>query len=243
MKKIFLLVLLFAVSSSSFAHMMWIETSPTGKINQKQQVKVYFGEYAEGLFEKTAADAFKTVNKFTLWAIAPNGEKTKLETTTTATYYTATFTPKTNGSYTIVLDNNEIDVLDFTQYNFGIFKTHYHCISKVEVGTKANETANNNPEGLTLIDVSKSLHKVNGEVTLKVVYKGKALKDKEVDVILKDHWTKKVKTDAEGLIKFSLPWNTNYVVEVTNKEEVPGTYNGKEYQFIWHSTTYAILLK
>lgn len=243
MKKIFLLVALLAFSASSFAHMMWLETSPTGKTNQKQQVKVFFGEYAEGLFEKTAGDSFNKVKKFTLWAVAPNGEKTKLETIAADTYYSAYFVPTTNGTYTIVLDNNEIDVLDFTKYNFGIFKTHYHCISKVEVGTKTNETAAINPEGLTLVDVSKTLHKLNGEVTLKVLYKGKILKDKEVDLLLKDHWSKKVKTDSDGLIRFSLPWDTNYVVEVTNKEEVPGKYNGLDYQFIWHSTSYLISLK
>lgn len=243
MKKVFLLFALIAFNTVSFAHMIWIETNATGKVNQKQQLKVYFGEYAEGLTEKTAGDSFKKVAKFTLWAVAPNGEKTKLETTAAADCYTAYFIPKTNGTYTIVVDNNEIDVLDFTKYNFGIFKPHYHCVTKVVVGTKSNETAAINPEGLTIVDISKTLPTVNGEVTLQLLYKGAILKDKEVDLLLKDHWSKKVKTDANGQIKFSLPWNTTYIAEVTNKEEVPGSYNGKEYQFIWHSTTYTIIVK
>jgi len=29
-------------------------------------------------------------------------------------------------------------------------------------------------------------------------------------------------------------------VETTTKEEIPGTYNGEEYEFIWHCATYCI---
>lgn len=243
MKKIFLVLALLAMGSNAFAHFLWVETSPAGKINQKHEVKVFFGEYTYGVTEKVGDEAFDKVKNFTLWAVAPNGEKTKLETKAGDLFYSAAFVPKTNGTYTIVVNNNAIDVIDYTQYNFGIFKTHYHCLAKVEVGNHPTETAAINPEGITLVDISKKQALENGEVTLKVLYKGMALKEKEVDVFVKDLWTKKITTDADGQIKFSLPWNTKYIVEVTEKEQVPGQYNGKDYQFIFHSSTYTILLK
>ena len=158
------------------------------------------------------------------------------------TFYTGTFTPKTNGTYTIVLNNNEIDVIDYTQYDFGIFKTHYHSIAKVEVGSKPNETASVNPDGLTIADITKKEHKEKGEVVLKVLYKGQPVKEQEVTVFISDMWSKKVWTDEKGEIKFTLPWKTKYILEVTRKEEVAGKYNGKDYQFIWHCATYAIPL-
>lgn len=231
------------MGSNAFAHFFWVETNPNGKVNQKHEVKVFFGEYTYGVTEKVGEEAFNNVKNFTLWAVAPNGEKTKLETTAGDLFYSASFVPKTNGTYTIIVDNDKIDVLDYTQYNFGIFKTHYHCLTKVEVGAAPSETAAINPQGITIVDVSKKPALENGEVTLRILYKGAVAKEKEVDVFVKDLWTKKITTDADGLIKLNLPWNTKYIVEVSQKEEVPGKYNGKDYQFIYHSSTYTILLK
>ena len=176
------------------------------------------------------------------WAVAPNGEKTKLEVTAGDLFYKTSFTPKFNGTYTIVLNNNEIDVIDYTQYNFGIFKTHYHCVAKVEVGGKTTETAAVNTDGITIVDVTKKDLKLNDEVTLKILYKNEPLKDKEVDIFLKDKFAQKATTDANGLVKFTLPFKTKYIIEATHKEEVPGKYNGKDYQFIFHSATYPIIL-
>ena len=243
MKNLILAFTLLIATSNAFAHFLWVETNPTGKTNQKHEVKVFFGEYTYGVTDKVGEDGFNSVKNFTLWAVAPNGEKTKLETKAGDIFYAASFTPKTNGTYTIIVDNDKIDVIDYTQYNFGIFKTHYHCLAKVEVGGTPSETAAINPKGISIVDVSKKQALENGEVTLKILYKGEIAKEKEVDVFVKDLWSKKVKTDANGLIKFNLPWNTKYIAEVTAKEEVPGNYNGKDYQFIFHSSTYTILLK
>jgi len=229
-------------TSSSFAHFLWIETNSTGKLNQKQDVKIFFGEYSYGVTEKVGQEAFNKVQKFTVWAVAPNGEKTKLEVTAGDLFYKTSFTPKSNGTYTIVLNNNEIDVIDYTQYNFGIFKTHYHCVAKVEVGGKPTETAAVNADGITIVDVTKKDFKLNDEVTLKILYKNEPLKDKEVDIFLKDKFAQKATTDVNGLVKFTLPFKTKYIVEATHKEEAPGKYNGKDYQFIFHSATYPIIL-
>ncbi|RYJ41397.1 DUF4198 domain-containing protein [Flavobacterium beibuense] len=242
MKKSVLLLLLFMVSAKSFAHFMWVETALTGKVNQKQEVKVYFGEYTYNVIEKVNEEAFGKMKKFTIWVVSPNGEKQQLEVTPGETFFTGYFTPKTNGTYTVVLNNNEIDVIDYTQYDFGIFKTHYHSVAKVEVGNKPAETAAINPEGLTIVDITKKEHKEKGEATLKVLYKGEPVKGQEVTVFISDLWSKKVWTDENGQIQFSFPWKTKYILEVTTKEEIPGSYNGKEYQFIWHCATYAIPL-
>lgn len=230
-------------SMNSFAHFLWIETNSYGKINQKQEVKVFFGEYSYGAIDKVGEEGFEKVKNFTLWAISPNGDKIKLAISPEATFYKTTFTPKVNGTYTIVLNNNEIDVIDYTQYDFGIFKTHYHATAKVEVGAAYNETASTNPEGISIVDLSKKNWKINDEVVLKVLYKNKPFKDNEVVIFLKNQFNQKLKTDENGLVKFTLPFATKYIVEATTKEEVPGTYNGKEYQFIFHSATYPIILE
>jgi uncharacterized GH25 family protein len=240
MKKLALLFLFLLASANSFAHFMWVETNATGKVNQKQEVKVFFGEYTYGVQEKVGGEAFDKMKNFEVWVINPLGEKTKLQMQPGEAFYTGSFAPSTNGTYTVVLNNNNIDVIDYTQYNFGIFKTHYHSTAKVEVGNKAAETASVNPDGLTIVDITKKIHGEKGEAAFKVLYKGQPVKEAEVTVFITDQWSKKVYTDENGLIKFSLPWGTKYVMEATKKEEVPGKFNGKEYQFIWHCATYCI---
>jgi len=242
MKKCILLLVTLMACSNAFAHFMWIETATTGKAGKKQEVKVFFGEYTYGLQEKVAGDAFAKMKNFEVWAIAPNGEKTTLTLQPGEDFYSGYFTPATNGTYTLVLNNNKIDVVDYTQYNFGIFKTHYYSTAKVVVGEKVADTAALNPDGLTIVDATKKLSAHKAETTLTVLYKGQPIKETEITIFVADQWSKKLTTDDNGTVKFTLPWNTKYVAEVTKKEEVPGTYNGKEYQFIYHCATYALPL-
>lgn len=242
MKKALFFTLTLLLSLNASAHFMWVETNPTAKLNQKHEVKVFFGEYTYGVQEKVSGEAFEKMKHFEVWAISPSGEKTKLEMTPGELFYTGWFSPKSNGTYTIALNNNKIDVIDYTQYDFGIFKTHYHSTAKVLVGNSSQKTAAVNPEGITLVDVTAKDHKENNEAVFQVLYKGQPLKEKEVTVFISDLWSKKVYTDEKGEIKFSLPWKTKYIMEVTHKEEVPGKYNNEDYQFVWHCATYAILL-
>jgi uncharacterized GH25 family protein len=242
MKKYILLLAVLLSSVNSFAHFMWIETAPTGKAGKKQEVKVFFGEYTYGVQEKVAGEAFGKMKNFEVWAVAPNGEKTVVQMQPGENFYSGYFTPAANGTHTIVLNNNKIDVVDYTQYNFGIFKTHYHSTAKVNVGDKISDTAAINPQGLTVVDATKKVSSEKAETTLTVLYKGQPIKDTEVTIFVADQWSKKLTTDDKGTVKFTLPWDTKYVAEVTKKEEVPGTYNGKEYQFIYHCATYTLPL-
>ena len=230
---IFLLV--FAVAQS-YAHYLWIETNPSGKIDQEQEVKVFYGEYTYGVIEKVNGEAFPKVKDFTLWIVDANGVKKQLKVTAKKNHYLARFTPKNNGTYTVVLDNNKIDVIDYTQYDFGIFKTHYNSSAKIQVGEKISETIANNKNGITIKDISKTVD----EIKLQVLYKGKALKENEVKIYVADLWSKTLYTDKDGFISFKLPWKSKYILETTFNEKVPGKFRGKEYQFIWHCATYCI---
>ena len=235
-KSIITLLFLFFVASQSFAHYLWIETNATGKIGQTQEVKVYFGEYTYGVIEKVNGEAFPKVKDFTLWVVDANGTKTQLKVTPTENYYVTSFTPKSEGTYTVVLNNNKIDVIDYTQYDFGIFKTHYNSSAKIQVGKKTSETIAKNDAGITIKDLSKT----DDEIKLQVLYKGKPLEKNEVKIYMADLWSKTLSTDENGTISFKLPWKTKYILETTTKEEIPGKYNGEEYQFIWHCATYCI---
>lgn len=240
MKKIILSICsIFLITASSFAHYLWIETNSNGIINKEQEIKVYFGEYTYGVIENVNGEAFLKVNNFTLWVVDPLGNKTQLKTKAEDTFYKANFTPIYNGTYTILLNNNQIDVIDYTQYDFGIFKTHYHSVAKVQVGKTKNETYNLNENGISVKDVSTS----TDEVKLQVLYKNEVLIKNEVKIYVQDLWSKTLESDANGIITFKLPFKTKYILETTKKEEIPGNYNGENYEFIWHCVTYTIPTK
>jgi len=240
MKKILALLSFLAVLlqfNTVYAHAIWLETNPTGTKGKKQIIQVYFGEYSYSLKEKTEDKAFEKVKNFTLWLVDPKGVKTILETAQTDTSFIAEFTPQSDGIYTVMLNNSNIEVIDYTQYNFGIFKTHYHAVAKIQVGKKTEApTVAENAEGITLVDQTGK----DGKTTLQVLYKGQPLSNADVEISLPEQWNKKIKTDEKGIVTFNMPWNARYLVEVTQKEEVPGVYNEKEYQFIWHCVTYSI---
>ncbi|WP_111309939.1 DUF4198 domain-containing protein [Confluentibacter sediminis] len=238
MKKIILTALLIVFTTSQmFAHYLWIETNKTGMVGVEQDVKIYYGEYTYGEIEKVNGEAFPKVKNFTLWIIDEKGNRTTMETTAFEDYYLAKFKPAKNGTFTIALNNNEIDVLDYTKYNFGIFKTHYHATAKIQVGQTDSETLAVNEIGITIKDVSKN----KDQIKLQVLFKNKLLPENEVHIYVSDLWSKTLKTDEKGFILFKLPWDTKYIIEATIKEEVPGTYKGEAYQFIWHCGTYCIL--
>ncbi|UXP32342.1 DUF4198 domain-containing protein [Reichenbachiella agarivorans] len=231
------IAILLAVTSSSMAHYMWVETSSAGSINQAQDIRVYFGEYTYGLEEKVGDEAFTKVQDFSLWVVSPSGKKTTLKTKEQETYYLASFVPKENGTYTVILDNNNIGVIDYTQYDFGIFKTHYHSVAQIQVGETSGETIAQNEEGITV----KRLAADGKEVKLQVLYKNAPLAKNELQVFVADQWSKTLHTDENGMVSFDRPWETKYIIETTKKEEVPGQYKGKDYQFIWHCATVCIL--
>lgn len=241
MKNILLLIFLITFQiGNALAHALWLETNPNGQKCKKQQVHVYFGEYSYGIKEKPGEEAFEKVKNFKLWLVDPKGKKTELTTSATDSCFTAFFTPEKDGLYTIILDNNEIEVIDFTKYNFGIFKTHYHSVAKVLVGkSRENSTFSENPDGISLVDKSENA----GETSIQVLYKGEPLAESEVEICLPDQWKKELKTDAEGMISFKTPWKATYLVEATIKEEVPGKYKDQDYEFVWHCGTYAINAK
>ncbi|ETN96167.1 DUF4198 domain-containing protein [Zhouia amylolytica] len=242
MKKNILLVLMLFLATNTFAHYLWIETNPVGKEHEKHEIKVRFGEYTYGVIEQVNGEAFQGVNDFQLWLIAPDGSKTTLTVNPEKDHYTTSFVPTQKGTYTIALDNKSMKVLDYTAYDFGIFKPQYHAKARVVVGNAIDKTKETNPEGIEIIDLSDDKPGKDQQVTLKVQFKGKPLAKNEIVIYVADLWSKTLETDENGQVSLKLPWQTMYTVEVTYNEQVPGSFNNTAYEFIWHCATYCIPL-
>ncbi|QTE22610.1 DUF4198 domain-containing protein [Polaribacter cellanae] len=243
MKKNIISLVLFLATTPLFAHYIWIETAPVGKQHTEHFIKVRFGEYTYGVLEKTDGDAFKSVSKFTLWVMSPSGKKTPLKVSAKEDFYAASFIPTEDGTYTIALDNKNIKVLDYTKYDYGIFKGQYHAKAKVVVGNTLSNFNKTNTTGIEIIDLTDQEFSKESTVLLQVLFNGEPLKENELSVFVADLWSKKLKTDKEGKVTFKLPWETKYIVETIFEEKVPGTFKGLDYDFIWHCATYCISLK
>lgn len=200
----------------------------------------FFGEYTYGVIEAPDGEHFENVKDFDVWVITPSGKKQTLSVSAADKSFQGTFTPKEKGTYTVVLNNNRIDVIDYTEYNFGIFKTHYHSTAKVVVGENVQASHSDNQEGLSIVNVTDERLGQSKEVALQVLFKGAPLANQEIVVYVADQWSKTLKTDESGQVTFALPWSTQYTIETTKKENVPGEFRGEAYEFIWHCATYSI---
>lgn len=235
MKKTMILMLGLLLSASSiFAHALWIETAATGKVGQKQTVKVFYGEYAD-LGRDSVATWYSDVKEFTLWLTGPDQKRIQLAVTPALNYFEANFTPEQNGSYTVTVSHEAKELGGTTKY-------HFLSSAGVSVG-KAAPLAVQNANVLKLhLDNVNSL-KVKQPIKMTVLLKDTAAAKKAVTVFSPTGWSKEFYTDENGAFEFTPLWPGRYVVEVSDMDKTPGQHHGKDYKATWKGATYSIALK
>lgn len=231
MKKIFLSMAMLMLSVSIYAHALWIETNATGKKGQVQEVKVFYGEYAEFSPEKVK-DWYSNVKEFELWLVSPDGQKTRLTTSPQEDHYTASFTPGKDGVYTLQVSHSAKDLGRTTIYQFNTSAT-------VTVGkNEASDIKNNsNPLKFQLKN-----GKVNEPVTIQGFYKDAASDKMSVTVFSPKGWTKQIE-GKNGVAEFVPEWKGKYMIEISRSDEEKGEHYGKEYTGIWRCATYLVEIK
>lgn len=232
MKKIILLTLGLLFSASSiFAHALWIETASTGKVGQKQSVKVFYGEYAD-LGRDSVSTWYSDVKEFTLWLVGPDQKKVQLTIRPAINYFEASFTPQQNGSYTIMVSHEAKELGGTTKY-------HFLSSANVSVGKAAPLVAQNtNALKLHVADVSSL--KLKQPVKMTALLNDAAVSKKAVTVFSPTGWSKEFYTDEKGAFEFTPLWPGRYVVEVSDMDKTPGQHHGKDYKATWKGATYSI---
>jgi uncharacterized GH25 family protein len=231
MKFSLIITLLLSVASNAFAHALWIETSATGKVGQKQQISIYYGEYAED--EKDSLSHwYSDVKEVKIWLVSPDNKKIQLTTTAETIRLTAEFTPSVNGTYTLLADHAVKDVGRTTLYQFVSSAT----ITVGNVITPNNATQNTNSLSLT----ANAAYKVNQPATVNALFKNKASTDITFSVVSPTGWAKSFKADASGNLNFTPIWPGVYYVEAFYTEKTAGEQNGKAYESVWRGATYMI---
>lgn len=232
--RLFLTIALLVLGTAqTFAHAFWIETNTTGKKGQAQEVRVYFGEYADK--DISPLDKwFSDTKDYKLTLITPDNKAIPLTSTPGTDHYKAVFTPETDGVYTIVLQHTVKDVYHGS-------RLEYHASAVVQVG-KSNKgdvpSANNN--AVSIYTVAKQAYKTSQDIILQAWMDQQPASKKEVEVVAPNGWAKKVYTDSTGKAAFSPEWPGRYMLEVAGSEKKAGEHNGKPYEKVWRCATYCI---
>jgi hypothetical protein len=75
----------------------------------------------------------------------------------------------------------------------------------------------------------------------KVTFKGKPLPRTEIQILVQSGWKKSAHTSAEGEVAFDLPWQGQYVVEVSHVDRTPGERDGEKYDGVNYVTTLTLI--
>lgn len=219
-----------------FAHALWIETSPTGIKGRSQEVKIFFGEFADQ--DISPADKwFSDLKEFTLVLIAPDRSETKLVSVADKNYYKSAFTPLQNGVYTLVMHHVVKDL-------YGTMKLDYNSGATVIVGNQLNgNDANISSNIISLFSDSVFASKQNKAIRIKALYDGKVAAEKEIKIFAPNGWAKELYSDEKGEITVKPLWPGRYMAEFAYTDKTPGEHNGKNYEEVWKVATYIITVK
>lgn len=237
MKKWNILLLTFAISlmtTSVFAHAIWIETANTGQIGKEQTVRIYYGEYVDGERD-SVAKWYSDIKDLELWLVGPDQKKIQLKTTATVNYYEAKFTPGSNGAYTLTISHQAKELGGETKY-------HFLASADVTVGKPAGKsTVAVNTLQLQNSDIASA--QVNKQIQLKAYHNNSDAADKKVSVFSPNGWSKELTTDKTGSVSFLPPFPGRYVIEISDMDKTAGEHYGKPYKETWSGATYSFEVK
>jgi hypothetical protein len=221
---LFVVTTLFLASAVQ-AHALWIETNPAGKKGIKQEVKIFYGEYSENSPEKIA-DWYSDVKDFTIWLVSPGGDKVKLAVNPIENHFTSSFTPESDGVYTLVISHDAKKLAGKTKYQFNASAT-----VKVGSGKLDALASNENP-----LKFSYDQNTVNKPIIVNAVYKGVPAEKFQTTVFSPKGWTLQL-PGKNGLAQFKPEWKGRYMIEISNSYEEKGEHHGEAFETVWRCAT------
>ena len=217
-KNIILLVSVICLGFiKSNAHDLWIETKAQGKVDQLQEVKIYYGEYAHNLIE--GFDGwYSDVEDFKLVLISPDNEETILECDSADNYFSTNFTPSMEGVYTLAISHSAKDLGGDYVYQFNTSK-------EVMVGNKSNGINNKPAENEIYVQLDPSnSYKLAKEIKGNIIVKGEKTSNLKVEIVSPEGWVKTLKSNSDGSFQFKTEWKGKYLIEASYTEDTIGKH-------------------
>lgn len=207
--------MLFAVSAQ--AHQIWLQ-------QDAKHANLYFGEFGENLREASPGLLDRFVQPTALLLGAKGEQALTLDKTTNAFVLSA----KAGKNESIVAEEAHYPILE---KKAGDVTTRTLWTPAARLVTSDAEQA---PKlTLDIVPTGKP-----GE--FKLFYKTQPLAKTKVGVVVQSGWSKEVFSDAQGLVKFDLPWEGTYVLEAHHIDKTAGERDGKAYDIASYVTTLTI---
>ena len=234
MRITYIFMLAFAcITLTANGHYLWIELGAPAKLGKQQEVRIFYGEYNEGVRE-VRGGRMEELAGISAWVITPGGKQIPLPITTEEKFYKSTFTPEENGTYTVVAVNTVREVVDWSKHGIGVVRPVYYTYKEVIIG-QGNKHLTNFPQYAQL-----KIQPAKGKNSFTLKFKGQPLANAKVWFHAPNEWSKELSTNEEGIVSFNPLWKGQYVVECIYPEKNPGTFNGKDYEAIRHRATLSI---
>lgn len=211
------------------AHTVWLETKTNGKLNQKQEIKIFFGELDDPTPTKKW---FSDIKDLELKIVSPSGKETLVkEKTQSEGYYTSVFTPTEKGVY-------KISVKHLVKDTHRKMKITYQSVAFVNVDTKETEVRfGQNPLELS---VKNKVPKIGEEYEIKLFASGVAKSKEKLKIVADNTWEQSLTSGLEGEVTFKPLWKGKYLAEYTLAKKESGTHNGQPYETDYEMVTYLI---
>lgn len=225
---------LLAICFISFlnAHTVWVETEIKGKINQKHEIKVFFGE----IDKPTPTDKwFSDIEDLEVTLTAPSGKVTKIkEKIQNKSYYSVFFTPTEEGTYTINVNHLVKEV-------FRKMKITYQSIAFVNTTNQVK----NVPLGVAPFEMEMQNTKLKKEQkkVLKLLSQGEPNPQQKVKIVADNGWELDKTSNERGEVNFKPLWKGKYLFEWVNSQKVSAEHNGKPYELDYKMVTYMMEVK
>lgn len=233
-KLLFTLASLLVISSSSYAHALWIEVNSNAHKGESQEVKIFYGEFATGELEPID-NWYSDVKEFSLWLTGPDKKREKLSVSPKDNHFIAEFTPNTDGVYYLTVVHGAGEIAGKTRYEFS-------SIASVNVGKQANADHQHIENSLKVI-VPKTHAKSGAPTKIGVYLDGNPHANGKVLITSENGWGKEFIANETGEVTFSPIWKGKYVLEATHTKNGNGTSQGKAYENTWQGATTILYVK
>ncbi|MBI3316484.1 MAG: hypothetical protein HYZ85_00575 [Candidatus Omnitrophica bacterium] len=214
------------------AHYLWIE-APSNKSDDPAKLEVYYGEFEESLRER-AGGRLDEVSKIDAWVLTPQGKK-EINLEKQDNHFETVVPKKSSDDPIIQVHELKRPVQDWQKYDIGIVKPMYYASAfyfpPADIGSDLPL-----PEIKTTMAIYPI--RLGSEITVKVFFKDKELSNAKVNVHAPNGWSKELKTDESGSVRFRPLWPGQYVIEVIHLEKTPGKFEGVAYEAIRHRATF-----
>lgn len=214
MKKIITLFLACTALPAA-AHAIWLEQADN-------QTKLYFGEYDEGLHEKTGG-RLDTI-------AAPEAMLLTANSAPLVTKRAVDFIAiEGANNQPVIAHDLSMKVKDMTKYHWGLAKPMYYA----RIGSGESEVVSNHALDIQPLGNNKVRINLNGQPLPKA----------KVTIIAPNHWEQELGADDNGELTYTLPWTGVYVLEVVHLEAKAGEFQGDKYENIRHVSTFSVIKK